>query len=246
MTVRMAFVGSIVRPLGVASVVLAAAACGSLGVGESGSGTLETVEPDVGGFSQLVAEFAFDVTLSVGDDVDLVVRADDNVIDDVKASVSGDTLTLGLAGSYRDVTLEADLVVPEDALTSIRLSGAASVTGVDPLNADGFSIDASGASDVALEVVSNTLAVDASGASTVEMTGSGDVVDADASGASTLRLAGFDASTVTARADGASTVEVSASESLDADASGASTIRYSGDPSDVSSDASGGSTIEPA
>lgn len=234
------------RVFGVATVALVVAACGSLGTGETGSGRLQTIEPDVEAFSRLVAEFSFDVAVSAGDGFDLVVRADDNVIDDVKASVGGDTLTLGLSGSYRDVTLEADLTVPADALSAISASGAASVTCSDRLASDDFDVGASGASKVALELDSDELAVDASGASTIEVSGSGDRVDADASGGSTLRLVQFAASTVSARADGASTVQVTAAESLDAEASGASTIRYGGEPSDVSSSSSGASTIEPA
>jgi hypothetical protein len=237
-----------ISAVGVAATLMLVGACGVLdeGLGEAGSGNLQTIEPEVAEFTRLQAESSFDVAVRVGDGFDLVVRADDNVIDDVEASVSGDTLTLGLDGRYREVTLEAELAVPADALSEIRASGASSVTGSDELASDDFDIDASGASTVTLRLDTEDLTAHAEGASTVEVTGSGVALDADAQGASTLRLARFTAASVTARADGASTIEVTASESLDASAAGASTIRYSGSPSAVSQDSSGASTIEPA
>jgi len=216
----------------------------SVGGGETGSGTIETVSPSVTDFSRLEVGVSFDVQVRVGSEFGLVIRADDNVIDAVRASVNGETLTLGLDGNYRDITLEATVTVPRDALAFVGTSGAATVSGQDRLVSDVFVIEASGASRVVIGLDSNDLTVTASGASTVEATGSGDVVDGEASGSSSVLLGGFDATTVTANSSGASTMVVTASESLDATASGASKIRYGGEPSEITTDASGGSTIE--
>ena len=234
------------RALGVAVTVLVVGACADLGTGEAGTGRLVTIEPEVTECTRLVAERSFDVTVSVGDGCDLVVRADDNVIDDVIASVNGGTLTLGLSGDYRDVTLEAEVQVPADALSSISASGASQVSSPDLLSSDRFDVDATGASEATLQLESDDLTVGASGASTVEVTGTGDRIDVSASGGSTLRLEQFTAATASARADGASMIDLSASDSLQAEASGASTIRYRGNPTVVTPDVSGASTIEPA
>ncbi len=234
------------RALGVAVTVLVVGACGNLGLGEAGSGRLETVEPDVPEYSRLVAESSFRVTVRAGDGYDLVVRADDNVIDDVSASVSGGALTLGLAGRYRDVTLEAEVEVPADGLTAIGASGASQVVVPDRLLTDAFDVDASGASEVTLQLETDELTASASGASTVEVTGTGGRLEAAASGSSTLSLGQFVVATARARADGASTIELTTSDALEAKATGASTIRYGGNPPEVSSDESGASTIEPS
>ncbi len=249
-----ALAGIVIGFLGLipAAILLLAVTFGSLvsttldavGGWEAGSGRIESVTPSVNEFSRLTADSSFDVEIRTGEAFGVVVRTDDNLLDAVQASVSGETLTLSLRGNYRDVTLEATVTVPNSALSAISTSGAATVVSQGQLASDVFVVEASGASRVVLRLDSNNLTVDASGASTIEVTGAGDVVDAEVSGASTVSLAGFNASAVMASADGASTMDVTATTSLDATASGASKIRYGGNPTDVTADASGGSTIE--
>jgi hypothetical protein len=215
-------------------------------LGVVGSGDITTVTPEVDPFSRVQVNSAFAATLRNGGAYALLIRADDNVIDRVRAEVSGDTLEIDLDGTVVRATLEAEVTVPGGALAAVEASGASTITAVDMLQAAmaTFDVQADGASTVTLDIDAQRLVVSAEGASTVELTGRADDLEAVAEGASTLRLFELVATDVRVTAQGASTAEVSASASLDAEASGASTIRYDGSPDTVAEDSSGASSIE--
>lgn len=227
----------------VAAAAVLSAAC-SIGPLVTGSGTLVETRPDVEAFSKLVVGSAFEVTLRLGDEPALVLVTDDNVTERIEVVTTDQTLSIGLDGAVRDATLEADLTLPADALTSIALNGAASLTATEPLTAPALQLAASGASRLFAVVASAELDISAEGASVVNAEGSATSLTADASGASTVRLAGLEAGSARVTAEGASRVDVTVTGDLVVRAGGASTVRYAGTPSSVDRDVSGASSVE--
>ena len=223
-----------------ASAAVALSACAGSVVG---SGDVTAATPAVEPFEALDVESAFEVALAPGE-YGVTVRADDNIIDRVRAEVSRGTLVLGLEGSSSNVTLEADVTLPAEELVEVRVRGASQVRADQTFSAEQFVVEAAGASTVVLPVVADDLEVSAQGASTISLQGSAATLRGEAQGASTLALYGLTAADAMVGADGASTVEVTATASLEADASGASTIRYDGDPGEVIGDSSGASSID--
>lgn len=231
-----------------ALVMAAGALIGGCGVGPfvSGSGTLVQTRPDVETFDSLVVGSSFDVTLRTGSPPSLVLRTDDNLLDHVEVTTDDDTLTIALDRSVADATLEADLTVPADALSSIELLGASSLTATEPITAPDLMLRAGGASRAFVLIQSGSAHVTADGASVVNAGGATTSLIADARGASSLRLGELMSTSAEVTAAGASRVEVSVSGDLAVRASGASTVRYRGEPASVQPDVTGASSVEPA
>ena len=206
--------------------VLATTACNvsvTFGDGIEGSGVIVSETFDVDDFDEIRIESAFEVTVEVGPDTSVVVRADDNVIDQLIVEVDGDELRLGLDESLRNGTLEATVTMP--SLRSATVSGASEVaiTGVDAADLD---VDVSGASEVTASGRAAALRLDASGASDVRFDGL--VVDTarvEISGASDVGLE--NASMVRGELNGASDLTVSADADASLDVNGASTLNRS-------------------
>lgn len=218
-------------------------ACGVAGF-VRGSGTVVQTSPEVEAIDSIVIGSAFQVTLSLGDEPSLVLRTDDNLVDRIDIGVEAGTLSLGLDGGVRDATLQADLTVPASSLTSITLSGAATLTGTDPLESPTLSLSLEGASRAFLVLATDELEVSAQGASVVNASGSATSLRASAAEASSLALEQLAADSAVVDADGASSVRVSVSGELDVTAAGASSVRYAGDPEIVGRDVSGASTVQ--
>lgn len=218
-------------------------ACG-LGASLSGSGTVVESTPELEAFSAVDVTSAFEVTVRPGDEAALVLRTDDNLVDRIDIGVEAGTLSLGLDGGVRDATLQADLTVPASSLTSITLSGAATLTGTDPLESPTLSLSLEGASRAFLVLATDELEVSAQGASVVNASGSATSLRASAAEASSLALEQLAADSAVVDADGASSVRVSVSGELDVTAAGASSVRYAGDPEIVGRDVSGASTVQ--
>ncbi|HEX6403910.1 MAG TPA: hypothetical protein VF003_12245 [Pseudonocardiaceae bacterium] len=79
----------------------------------AGSGRLISRTIDLSGVTSVVAEGDFVVHLRAGGPAQAVVTMDDNLVDRVDASVTGDQLHLGIkpGGGVRNATLSADVTV---------------------------------------------------------------------------------------------------------------------------------------
>ena len=187
-----------------------------------GSGTLKTEKRDVSGFSKIDAGSAVNIEISFQKDFSVDVEADDNLLEQVKTEVDGDTLKVYTKGrmSTRN-PINVRIVMP--AIEGLEVSGA-SKANVSNVMADSLHIEASGASKIKINGEVKELNVDASGASKID--------------AENLKVVNAEID-----ASGASGITVFVSGQLNADASGASKIIYFGNPTNVEKSASGASAV---
>ncbi|MGQ9683482.1 MAG: head GIN domain-containing protein [Anaerolineae bacterium] len=231
------------RALMLTLIALALIAAGCYG-GVVGSGRLITRDLALSGFTRIEATSAFEIEVVQGNEYAVSLTADDNIIDNVDATVIADTLRLGLKPSvgFRNLTLRARVTMP--VLRGVGVSGA-SQADVRGFETDGnFDLDLSGASSIAADIRAGDTRVEASGASRVTLSGSGRDLDLRGSGASSLDLTDYTVRNVNAELSGASRATVSASGTLDANLSGASRLRYRGSPTLGRIETTGGSSLD--
>ncbi len=212
--------------LGVLAVGLAITASGCINRKE-GSGVEASETREFGPFNKISLSGEAAVEVTIGDPQSVVVRTDDNLLQDVETEVSDDTLEVS-EPSLVDLDPRAGMVVevtvPELEEVEVSGSGDLRVTGIE---AESFRAEVSGAGNVVA-------------------TGEVERVEAEVSGAGDVQLAELIAQDATADVSGAGDIRVHATESLQADVSGAGDIVYSGDPADVETDVSGSGEIQAA
>jgi Putative auto-transporter adhesin, head GIN domain len=227
----------------VVAALFGSAACGGGSSSTTGSGKTESARIAVSSFSRLDVEDTFDVTVSVGQKAAVTIRVDDGHQDALDVGVTDDTLHVRLepGTSVRDATLEADVTVP--TLSRIDASGASQVHLADEIAVDSLELTVSGASalDGAVKISEGRL--DVSGASRTNLTGSAVRLDLSVGGASSVRSVAFTAQSLTASLSGASSAELTVTDSLSAEVSGVSALRYKGSPQITRQEISGLSSI---
>lgn len=212
-----------------------------------GSGNFVTQVLAFEDFDAIEASYTFKVDIRQGREFEVVVRADDNLVDYLDVRQDGRTLKLQLNPEYnydiQGAKLEVEITMP--ILARLELSGASSatVTGFEMERV--LSLRLSGASSVVGELAVDEARFELSGASSVRLAGSARSLDLDASGSSRVNLDGFFVERVDLRASGASVVQVFATEHLDVDASGGSQVFYEGDPVEVFTVTSGAAATHP-
>ena len=228
------------------ALMLVFVACNN-GPSVQGSGTLLTENFAASGFDELQVSHGFTVEVVRGEEFEVAVTIDDNVLEYLVVLDRDGVLEIGLNRAisvFGDATLEAWVTLPE--LRGLTLRGAAHVNleGFDSVEA--LTVSASGASSATGALITEDATFDLSGASRVELRGRADTVTIEASGASRLELADFtidDLSSV--QLSGASEADVTVTGSLtEADLSGASGLTYGGEPVLGRVETSGASTIE--
>jgi len=210
----------------------------------TGSGPAVTKDFDLAGFTAVAAGSAFQVEITRADTHSIAVTVNENLVERLDVSVSGDTLRISLKpGIARNATLKAKVTMPE--LTGLDLSGASRTT-LAGFNSDkSFNAEVSGASTLSGDLNCGDARFDVSGASKVKPQGRAQDLHIRASGASIADFYGFNSEDTAVNASGASHVSVAASGSLVVEASGASTVRYTGDPAKLKVTASGASSVGP-
>ncbi len=243
-------------------VLLAAAGCGTLVVGEP-EGPTVTRYYDFTDFTAIEIGDAFELTVTPGDGYSVAITARESLFDDIAVDQSGDTLRIDLEVILVNFSRsgQVDITMPE--LTGLSLSGAAAATangfasdrdadirlsGASRLEMDmetgNFTAALSGASRVNGRLAATTTDIDLNDASRIDLTGSGGDIRLNASGASNADLTYFPGEDVVIVLSGASHASVDVSGRLDAALSGASHVDYTGEPTLGDLDISGGSSLE--
>ena len=189
----------------------------------TGSGNLVSEDMSFSGFTVVDAGYGFTVEITKSASYSIKIITDDNVMEYVQVSKSGNDLNINLkTGSYQNVVLKAEITMPD--LNELELSGGSHgyVDGFTSL--DEFTLDLSGGSHADVE-------------------GSAEVLIVDASGGSHIELADFSVGNANIELSGGSHGTINVEGQLDADVSGGSILTYIGDPvlGDIST--SGGSTV---
>ena len=190
------------------------------GTGTAGSGDPETMVYDFSGFTRVQVSPAFKVEIVQSGSYSVEVTTDDNLIDTLDVTVSGDELRIGLepgGNSYK--FLEAAITMP--ALYAVELTAATQceITGFD--SSHDFAAVLSGASRLDGDIAAGNAEFDVSSASSVDLGGSAGDVIIDASGASNVDLGGFPVNDADVSLSGASRATVNMDGILDADFGGA-------------------------
>ncbi len=192
--------------------------------GLTGSGTPVTETMSITGFTSVSAAMGFRVEITESSTYSVRVTVDDNVVDKLRVTKTGDTLSIALdPGIYTFMSLRAVVSMPD--IEGLELSGGSrgSISGFVGLA---------------------SLDLELSGGSHVDAEGSAIDLTVDASGGSTLDLEDFPVHDADIGFSGGSSGTISLDGNLDVDVSGGSRLWYVGNPTLGSIDTSGGSSVQ--
>jgi hypothetical protein len=212
-------------------------------IGEMGSGNVVRQERKVSSFNAIEVSGAYNVILTQGTAVSVIVEADDNLQDLIRTEVRGSTLVIdNKKPIYHSKTMKVYITITD--LKSIDLSGAVDVETQGKLTLPELAISGSGASDGKLDLDVQHLGLDCSGGSKLKLSGSAKDVEVDISGAVDLFAYDFPAESYRLSISGAGKAEINVSKNLKVDISGAASVYYKGSPANISQDVSGAGSVK--
>jgi len=177
--------------------------------GDDGSGVAATQARTVKPFTAIDLTGASDVTVRVGTQQTVLVRADDNLISRVETSVRRGVLVVSERGSFaRNLPMRIEVTVPHLDSTRLIGSGMISVEGVH----------------------ARTFTAELVGSGVLTIAGTADKLDARLAGSGSMQLGQLAARSVVASVPGSGRLDVEASQNLHASISGSGAIVYGGHP----------------
>ena len=196
-------------------------------------------------FNAIVVSGGIDIYISQSDREELAISAsDDRYKEGIKTIVTNKVLKVYYDGdkswSSKNKNLKAYISFKE--LERLEATGASDIIIAGEVKVPSLLIKLTGASDLKGILKVNTLIVNLSGASDARISGTANEATIDCSGASDVKGFEMVIDKCTAKASGASDINITVNKELNANASGASDIYFRGAAVILSQQSSGGST----
>ena len=208
-----------------------------------GSGEMKTENRKVGEFNRISISGVYKVVLKQDSTFGITISADDNLLKYIKTTVSGDKLHIYNKRNFCNAG-ELTITIGVRNLEELGTSGVVDVQSDGKINAKDLHFDLSGASKITMDITAAKVTTSGSGASELNLKGQATSHDIDLSGDSKVYALDFVVGSCDIQSSGVGHSEVDVLNSLSIHSSGASEVKYRGNPSNITNDKSGASSIE--
>ena len=172
----------------------------------------------------------------------LRITADDNIIKEIRTKVNGGTLSIDMKGNFCN-TGPITVYLSSQGYEGVEVSGAVNIESDGILQVKDFELNLSGSSEVKLNLNAANVRTSSSGASEIFLKGQASTHAVDLSGSSTVEASDFVVGKYMIESSGATKSRINVLNELSVKSSGSSDVEYRGNPTKLSNDDSGASSI---
>lgn len=210
-----------------------------------GNGHDSTEERSVSAFNKVKSSGSFDIVITYGDNLEVLVNAEENIIPYIETSVSNNTLLIDIRGtnSVRNrLPMKVYITIPE--LAGVKQSGSGSIT-TDYFIAEKMELSISGSGSISTEVDADIVEAAISGSGWMLLSGNVGQSILNISGSGNINCSEMLVQSCNAHISGSGDMQVNAEESIYARISGSGSLYYQGNPK-IETSISGSGKIIPA
>lgn len=200
------------------------------GNGIKGEGPIVEQQLDISDFTGVALGISGNVVLQQGDRTSVMIKGQQNIIDNIKTEVRGDTWNIRFDKNVKDHK-KVVIYITMPTLTEAYVSGSGKMESKGAFsNLKDLDLAVSGSGNLTLEVDAEKIETAISGSGDVNLAGNSHEMDVQISGSGELE--GFDMSTKDCdiRISGSGECEISVSENLEVKVSGSGDVYYKGNP----------------
>ena len=196
-----------------------------------GNGNMITKSRSVGDFDNIALSGHFNVTLKKGNEGDIVIKAEENLMDYIVTGVEDGKLKIKMKKKFRfRSTKSIHLIIEFSDINGIAVSGSGDVQSEDIIKANEFGIALSGSGGLKLNLSAQHIKTAISGSGNISLVGDTDSFTSSVSGSGNVNCYELKAQSVNAKVSGSGNIKVYASNSIEAHSSGSGNIYYKGNP----------------
>lgn len=211
--------------------------------GISGNGNVIEETRDVSEFTGVHVSSGIDVYLTEGNEFEVRVEADENLMEVILTELKGDMLVVKTdrVNIRRARSKKVYVTLPE--LTELKISSAGDCEGQTPFTCGDLNLGISSAGDLSLDVEAERITLNISSSGDARITGSTNILDVTLSSAGDLNAFDLVANKVDVNVSSAGDARVHATEEISMNVSSAGNIYYKGDARVVHSHSSSAGDI---
>ncbi len=208
-----------------------------------GSGKQASEDRKVTDFKKISISGGFKVILKQDSSMSLHITADDNLLKYIKTEISGTRLKIYTKKNICNAG-PMEVTVGVRNLEEIKASGAVEVESDGNIKTQDLRLKLSGATKVTMDLNAANVSTEGSGATELFLKGQATSHSVDLSGSGKLHALDFVVGSYTISTSGVGDCEINVLNSLAVHSSGASSVKYKGNPSNITNDKSGSSSVE--
>ncbi len=208
----------------------------------NGSGNQVTESREIGTFTDVETSGSLKIILSQDSASSVRIVADDNILDKIRAKLSGKTLRIDFDGNFCDAG-PVTVYLSSNDYQRIESSGSVEVLSEGKLDLNDLDLELQGSSKVMLDLNVKTLRTSSSGSSEIGLRGQAGSHDLETTGSSSVEAIDFVVGEYRIKSTGASKSRINVLNLLEVNSTGASEVEYKGKPSKIYKDNSGASVV---
>ncbi|MBT8234631.1 MAG: DUF2807 domain-containing protein [Bacteroidia bacterium] len=200
----------------------------SFGDGKKGNGEIAEDQREVSEeFSVISAQEGLDVYVTQANDFDILVEADENVIDLIGTDIKDGRLRIHTYENIGRATKKIYVSLPQ--VTGLHTSSGADLITKTTIETDKIELSASSGSDLQVMLEADEVDADCSSGADIKISGNANLFYVEASSGSDIKAREFEVKTCVADASSGADIKINVSENLTAEASSGADISYTGE-----------------
>jgi len=202
----------------------------SFGDGKKGNGDIAEDQREVTEeFSVISAQEGLDVFVTQASDFDILVEADENIIDLIGTDIKDGRLRIHTYENIGRATKKIYVSLPQ--VTALHTSSGADLITKTTIETDKIELSASSGSDLQVMLEADEVDADSSSGADIRISGNANLLYAEASSGSDIKAREFDVKKCVADASSGADIRINVSQNLTAEASSGANISYTGEAS---------------
>jgi Putative auto-transporter adhesin, head GIN domain len=211
----------------------------------TGTGPAVTESRSMSEITAIELEMDADVYLIKGDTQNVVISAQQNILELIQTNVDGGNLKIKTKESI-SVTEPIQIWITVKHIEALELSGSGSISSNTPFTSQQITANISGSGKINVDLNCEKFNSDLTGSGTINLTGEIGKADIDLSGSGNIEASECEIDKCEITLNGSGDAILTIKSELNATINGSGSIRYSGNPHKVKSDINGSGTVTKA
>lgn len=210
-----------------------------------GNGNITTADRSVADFDKIGIAGSFDVELRKGNEGEISIQADENLMEYIVTEVKKGQLKIKSKKGYQLKSSKTiQITVYFNTIDAVSLAGSGDVSTSDPINASDLKLSLAGSGDMNLKVATKNLTSSIAGSGNISLAGDTDEFSCSIAGSGNLNGYELKTSVAKAKIAGSGDIKVNAVSEIHAKIAGSGNVYYTGNPAVQKSDSAGSGSLK--
>lgn len=212
-----------------------------------GNEKIVTEQRKTADYESISVSGSFKVTLTNGNEGDIQLKGEENILDYVVVETKGTQLKIRMKeNSNLSYNHKIEVSVPVSSINAVSMSGSGSITSQNTLKANRFEATQSGSGNINLKIEATHLNASVSGSGHINLSGNASKTENEVSGSGYIDAQDLVATTTLADVSGSGRIITNTKDVLDASVSGSGSVKYIQEPKKIKESVSGSGRITKA